>query len=94
MAEQQFMKVTSLNQLQHILDNGTSEFFILLNGGGRSWKTLGFAAQNDRNGNSKIEILNEIDESRKVLTQENLFNPKYSNIGTAIKEGSFYYAWT
>ena len=90
----EFVKVTSLNQLLQILDEGTSEFFILLNGGGKSWKTIGLAAEDDCNGQSKIEILNQMDETRQILTQKNLFNEKFTNIGKAIENGSFYYAWT
>lgn len=91
---QEFVKVTSLKQLHEILKKGTSEFFVQLNYGVRSWKVIGYAAKNDRNGNSKFEILNEIDESRQILTEKNLFNPKCTNIGTAIQQGSFFYAWT
>lgn len=93
MAEE-FKKVTSLEQLHEILKKGTSEFFVQLNYGVRSWKTIGYADENDCNGNSKFEILNEIDESRQVLTEKNLFNDRFTVIGRAINEGSFYYAWT
>lgn len=90
----EFFKVTSLNQLLHILDRGTSEFFILLNGGGKSWKTISFAEADDCNGQSKIEILNQMDDTRQILTQKNLFNERFTHIGKAIENGAFYYAWT
>ena len=89
-----FKKVTSLEQLHEILKKGTSEFFVELNHGVYSWKTIGYAAEDDRYGNPKLEILNEIDDSRQVLTEKNLFNERLTVIGRAINNGSFYYAWT
>lgn len=93
MAEE-FKKVTSLKQLHDILKKGTSEFFVELNYGVRSWKTIGYADENDCYGNSKFEILNEIDDSLQILTEKNLFNERLTVIGKAINNGSFYYAWT
>jgi len=94
--EKEFTQVKSLEHLKQLIDEndgGTLECFIELNGGGRSWKTITFADKNDKNGNAKFEILNEIDESRQVLTEKNLFNTKHTNIGDAINKGAFYFAW-
>ena len=71
----------------------TGEFFILLNGGGRSWKRITISPQMDKNGNNKWDIVNEIDESHQVLTDKNLFNKRFTNIGEAMQQGSFYFAW-
>lgn len=92
----EFIKVKSLEHLKTILkenDNGTLECFIETNGGGKSWKTITYSPQCDRHGNNKFEILNEIDETRQVLTEKNLFNEKFTNIGKAIENGSFIFAW-
>lgn len=64
------------------------EFFIVLNGGGRSWKAITFADKTDRNGEYKLEILNEIDNTKQVLAMASLH--KHSNIGEAIDNGAFY----
>ena len=93
----EFIKVKSLEHLKTILkenDNGTLECFIETNGGGRSWKTITYANEDDKDGNPKFEILNEIDETRQVLTEKNLFNERYTNIGKAIENGSFFFAWS
>lgn len=92
--EQEFKPVKTIEELKTILDGGASEFFVLLNPCARSWKTLNYADKLDRHGNYKIEILNDIDDSRQVLTEKNLFNRKFTNIGYAMKNGSFFYAWT
>jgi len=84
------IKINSIKHLMAILYNSENarEFFILLNGGGRSWKTISFADKLDRNGEYKLEILNEIDDTRQVLAVASLH--KFSNIGEAIDKGSFY----
>lgn len=87
-------QVKTIEELRKILDKGAGEFFILMNGGMRSWKTLNYSSKLDKHERNKIEILNEIDESRQVLTEENLFNDNHSIIGKAMKAGAFYYAWT
>lgn len=92
--EQEFKQIKTLNELKSILDKGTSEFFILLNAAGRSWKTLTYADELDKDGNNKIEIINEIDDSRQILTEKNLFNRRFTPIGEAMQKGAFYYAWT
>ena len=86
------IKIKSLEHLIAILDKSENvrEFFILLNGNARSWKTITYADKLDRNGNYKLEILNEIDDTKQVLSLANMYNEKYTNIGLAIKQGSFY----
>ena len=93
--ENEFEKVTSLEHLKQILeqnDGVCGEFFVQLQVG-RSWKTMSFSDQTDKNGNYKIWVENQIDGSHQILTENNLFNEKFSNIGTAINNGQFYFAW-
>ena len=92
--EQEFKQIKTIEELKSILNKGTSEFFILLNSAGMSWKTLTYADELDKDGNNKIEIINEIDDRRQILTEKNLFNRKFTYIGEAMRRGAFYYAWT
>lgn len=86
------IKIKSLKHLYDILDTSENarEFFILLNGCGRSWKTISLADKVDRLGCYKLEILNEIDDTRQILSLGSMMNEKYTNIGWAIKRGAFY----
>ncbi len=84
------IKIKSLKHLYDILDvsENAREFFILCNASGRSWKTISLADKLDRFGHYKLEILNEIDDTRQVLALASLF--KHSLIGEAISKGAFY----
>ena len=62
---------------------GMGDFFIALNGC-RSSKDIGW------NGKS-FWILNNIDGTDQHLTPTQIMNSKYTNIGTAIRNGSFYH---
>ena len=59
----------------------TSDFFIALNGGIRSSKSILF-------DEGIFYIHNDIDESEEELTEEQLFS--VSNIGTAINKKAFF----
>jgi len=71
----------------------TAQFFIQLKGGGRSWKRISPSFKTDRYGEPKWDIFNEIDGSMQTLTSNNLFNKSLTNIGWAMVNGSFYFAW-
>jgi hypothetical protein len=90
----EFKQVRTIEELRKILDKGASEFFVQLWGGARSWKTLTYADKLDKDGNYKIHIYNDFDATVQVLTEKNLFNRKYTNIGFAMERGGFFYAWT
>ena len=86
------IKIKSLEHLVAILDKSENvrEFFIEFIGGGRSWKAITFADKLDSKGNYKLEILNEIDDTRQVLAIGSLNNTRFTNIGLAIERGAFY----
>lgn len=86
------VKITSFIQLFNILDNSENvrEFFIELAGGARSWKRLTNIDKQDRHGFYKIEVYNEIDDSKQVLCRRNLMSAQYNSIYSAIRCGSFY----
>jgi len=89
-------QVKSLDELKRILDlseGAMANFYIRLNGV-QSWKSMSYCDKLDKDGNRKFFVHNDIDETEQVLSAGSLFNPRYSNIGVAIKAGQFYYAWT
>lgn len=89
--EQNFTQVNSLDQLKQLIsDNGKTEShecFIQLNGC-RSWKVISYDEEND-----KWFVLNEVDDSEQELTSQQMFDANYTNIGSAISKGAFYYGW-
>jgi hypothetical protein len=72
-------KVNSINELKQ-LEGECSDFFILLNFGLRSSKTISFDGE-------FFYVFNDIDGSETALTEIELKN---SIIGEAISKGSFY----
>lgn len=72
-------KVNSINELKQ-LDGECSDFFILLNFGLKSSKTISFDGE-------FFYVFNDIDGSEVALTETELKN---SIIGEAINKGSFY----
>lgn len=81
-------QVKSVSQLKRMIENGTHDFFIMLNGGGRSSKFMDYSIYS-----KKFYICNEIDGSEQHLSEKNLFNERHTNIGKAINAGAFYAYW-
>ena len=79
------VKVTSTEQLKEMIAVGVHDYFILLNGNARSSKFVDYSPESN-----KFHIINEIDNSKQVLCEKNLFNRKHTNIGYAIQQGSFF----
>lgn len=78
-------QVKSVNQLKTILADGeTQDFFILLNGGLRSSKSMSF------DGDDTFYVENNIDGTEQELTAGELMDSDLTNIGKAISNGSFY----
>lgn len=78
-------KVTSIEQLREMVENDFFDYFIALNGGFRSSKTI---CMND-DGES-FDVVNEIDGSEQTLSAEELKDRELTNIGYAIEGGAFY----
>ena len=89
--EQNFTQVNSLDHLKQLISaNGSTEShecFIQLNGC-RSWKVISYNVEND-----KWFVLNEVDDSEQELTSQQMLDTNYTNIGSAISKGAFYYGW-
>ena len=77
----------SLEHLKEILserDGETREFFILLNGGLRSSKLMSL------DGENTFYIVNEIDDTEQELSEAQLFDRAYTNVGYALNNGALY----
>lgn len=83
-----FTRVTDVDDMVNILcEHGCrGDFFIQLNGGARSTKRIRYDHWRET-----FHITNEIDDSKQVLTADQLIDPQITNIGTAIRAGAFYY---
>ena len=80
------MKRTKVNDLAHLrqlINEGKHRYFIALNFGLRSSKYITL------NG-SNFCVFNEIDGSDDILTDEEIMDERYTNIGAAIKLNAFF----
>ena len=79
-----YKKITTIEELNAALNEGCTDF-VMTNGIARSSK---FITYGDNDG--EYEIINLIDDSRQILKEARLFDPAWSNIGTAMKNGAFF----
>ena len=75
-------RIRTIKQLKKLAEKGM-ECFILLNGRLRSSKFIRY----DRETNS-FYIFNYIDDTEQELTEGQILDSEYSNIGLAMKKGS------
>ena len=75
-------RIHSVEELIEEIKSGNNDFFIS-NGLFRSSKYIEYDDDN-------FYIVNEIDDTEQTLTAKQLFDENYTNIGTSIKNGSFY----
>ena len=75
-------RIHSVEELIEEIKLGNNDFFIG-NGLFRSSKYIEYDDDN-------FYIVNEIDDTEQTLTAKQLFDENYTNIGTSIKNGSFY----
>lgn len=75
-------QINSVEELIKEINSGHNDFFLSGNG----WRSSKYITYDD----NKFYIFNEIDSSEQVLTKEELFDGKYTNIGIGIKKGAFY----
>ena len=78
------MIVNSINQLKKLAVDG-ADFYIALNGGLRSSKTITYIPSNNT-----FEIFNDIDGSFDILTEEELFDRKHTNLGYALENNALF----
>lgn len=77
-------KVESVAHLREMVQAGHHDFFIDLQFGLRSSKTV------DVDEDGRFYIVNEIDYTEDVLTEEDLMDERMTNVGYAITKGAFY----
>ena len=78
-----YAPIRSIKQLRNAINKGQKEFFITLNYGLKSSKYI------DTTG-KKFYVLNEIDGSEQKLTEKQLMDEGYTNIGKAMKKKAFF----
>lgn len=78
-------KVTSIKQLREMVENDYFDYFVALNYGLRSSKTI---CMND--DGERFDIVNEIDGTEQTLSEEELMDRDLTNIGYAIQNGALY----
>ena len=79
-------KVKDIEDLKKICKDKHKDFFIWLNHGVRSSKTVFFDSERNL-----FSVYNEIDGSMEELTEKEIQDNSITNIGKAIKMGAFYY---
>ena len=78
------IKVMSVEQIQHLIEEkNIHDFFVLLNGGLRSSKTIDY-------DEGYFNVVNEIDGTEQNLSYKDMENEELTNIGKAIKCGAFF----
>lgn len=78
------LKITSLSDLKQQSSEG-GDFFILLNGYMKSSKRIQWIP-----AERLFHLFNYIDDSRQKLTESQMMNLDFTNIGLAIRSGSFF----
>jgi len=75
-------RIRKIEQLKELAKDGL-DCFILLNGGLRSSKHIRYYSDDN-----SFYVLNLIDDSEQELTESQILDSAYSNIGEAMKKGS------
>ncbi len=75
-------RVRTIDQLKELAKNGL-DCFILLNGGLRSSKHIRYYPDDN-----SFYVFNLIDDSEQELTEAQILDGGYSNIGEAMKKGA------
>lgn len=75
-------RIKSIEQLKKLAEKGL-ECFILLNGGLRSSKFIEYSQKDNT-----FYVFNYIDDSDQTLTESQILDSNYTNIGEAIQKGA------
>jgi len=75
-------RIRTIEQLKEPAKNGL-ECFILLNGGLRSSKYIRFHPEDN-----SFYVLNYIDDTEQQLTESQILDSEYTNIGEAMEKGA------
>ena len=82
--ETKLIRIRTIEQLKKLArDENGLDCFILLNGGLRSSKYIRYYPED-----KKFYVLNFIDSSEQELTESQILDSAYTNIGEAMKKGA------
>ena len=81
-----YEKVTSIEHLKELTKDRAEEFVLQLNFGLRSTKRIEWIEEEQ-----KFWVLNYIDDSEQMLTEEQMKDHRETNIGKAIEMGAFWW---
>ena len=76
-------RIRTTQQLKELTMKGGLECFILLNGGLRSSKFIRYRPED-----KSFYVFNYIDDSEQILTEGQMLDSEYSNIGEAMEKGA------
>jgi len=76
-------RIKTIAQLKELAKDGGLECFILLNGGLRSSKHIRYYPDDN-----SFYVLNYIDDSELELTEAQILDSSYTNIGEAMEKGA------
>lgn len=84
-------KIKSIEDLRKALA-GSDDFkdFAIVLGGGGMFSRKEIALSSTRTGRERFHIHNCIDDSMQWLSERQLLNKEYTNIGEAMSKGAFY----
>ena len=76
-------RIRTIEQLKELTKKGGLECYILLNGGLRSSKYIRYYPDDN-----SFYVLNLIDDSEQELTEPQILDSAYTNIGEAMEKGA------
>jgi hypothetical protein len=76
-------RIRTIEQLKELTKKGGLECYILLNGGLRSSKYITYHSEEN-----SFYVYNYIDDSEQKLTEAQILDSAYTNIGEAMKKGA------
>jgi len=76
-------RITTIQQLKELAKDDGLDCYILLNGGLRSSKHIRFHPDDN-----SFYVFNLIDDSEQELTETQILDSAYTNIGEAMKKGA------
>ncbi len=76
-------RITTIQQLKELAKDDGQDCYILLNGGLRSSKHIRYFPDDN-----SFYVFNLIDDSEQELTEAQILDSGYSNIGEAMKKGA------
>lgn len=91
MKKQKSVQINSIEQLRTTLKkNGDFKDFAIVLGGGGMFSRKEIALTETPTGKERFHVHNCIDDSMQLLSEKQMMNKDWTNIGDAILKGAFY----